>query len=153
MALRDAEEGSECEDSDDECIAGEEARADAPVGSAPGMSASHMTGVAKLPNVLDWLRHALGSGGGRRDGSQDSASKFLIFAHHRCASLLLPSIYLILTPSSIPCSATLSAFIQRIPRITIFCCPSSAFLCTARCQNRPAGGFLIDLQLLILDVQ
>lgn len=65
--------------------------------AAPKMSAGHRTGLAKLPSVLEWLRHALGSGGSKGDGDdssqagspagpgdgQDAAPKFLIFAHHR----------------------------------------------------------------------
>ena len=47
------------------------------------MSAAHATGVAKLPHVLEWLRHALGSRSGAGGGSQQEAPKFLVFAHHR----------------------------------------------------------------------
>ncbi len=54
------------------------------------MSKSHQTGLAKLPNGLEWLINALGaarrgSKGGpesQEEGSEP-APKFLIFAHHK----------------------------------------------------------------------
>lgn len=53
------------------------------------MSKSHQTGLAKLPNGLEWLMNAIG--GSRRANSGDNpeaddpelAPKFLIFAHHK----------------------------------------------------------------------
>ena len=56
------------------------------------MSKSHQTGLAKLPNGLEWLINALGgTGRGNKDGSNsqeglsgtEPAPKFLIFAHHK----------------------------------------------------------------------
>ena len=56
------------------------------------MSKSHQTGLAKLPNGLEWLINALGGARrGSKDGSNsqeglssaEPAPKFLIFAHHK----------------------------------------------------------------------
>jgi hypothetical protein len=55
------------------------------------MSAAHAIGLAKLPHVLEWLRHALGSRSGSSGGNGGAAGpKFLVFAHHRRGPLLLP---------------------------------------------------------------
>lgn len=62
-----------------------DADTDAPAGQSAAMSVGQRTGLAKLPNVLEWLRHALGSGG-RSSASQatrDALPKFLVFAHHK----------------------------------------------------------------------
>lgn len=61
---------------------------DADVGTLAGqpavMSVGQRTGLAKLPSVLEWLRHALGSGGhSQAAGTQEAMPKFLVFAHHR----------------------------------------------------------------------
>ena len=62
-----------------------------PLGS-DAMSKSHQTGLAKLPNGLEWLINALGTGRrGNKGGSNsqerlsgaEPAPKFLIFAHHK----------------------------------------------------------------------
>ena len=56
------------------------------------MSKSHQTGLAKLPNGLEWLINALGGARrGNKGGSNsqeglsgaEPAPKFLIFAHHK----------------------------------------------------------------------
>lgn len=56
------------------------------------MSRSHQTGLAKLPNGLEWLVNALGGARrGNKGGSSsqeglsgtEPAPKFLIFAHHK----------------------------------------------------------------------
>lgn len=54
------------------------------------LSIGQRTGLAKLPNVLEWLKHALGSGGRRggggssqAGGTQEAQPKFLVFAHHK----------------------------------------------------------------------
>eukprot|EP00798_Chlamydomonas_sp_ICE-L_P014800 gene14800-20855_t len=52
------------------------------------MSDAFKTAIAKLPDVIEWLTDALGSGGlggeGQNEGSQsvDSGPKFIVFAHH-----------------------------------------------------------------------
>ena len=71
--------GSDDEDDGNDDV---DADVDAPAGA---MSVGQRTGLAKLPNVLEWLRHALGSGG-RSSASQatrDAQPKFLVFAHHK----------------------------------------------------------------------
>ena len=69
------------------------------IGSSSGprgsdaMSKSHQTGLAKLPNGLEWLMNAIGgNSGGANSGTNNSqaedtepAPKFLIFAHHKYA--------------------------------------------------------------------
>lgn len=46
------------------------------------ITAAHKTGLAKLPDVIEWLSHALGTCGS--SGSADGTPpKFLLFAHHR----------------------------------------------------------------------
>ena len=45
---------------------------------ADNLTASHRTGLAKLPSVVEWLTHALA-----HSPSAEAAPKFLIFAHHR----------------------------------------------------------------------
>ena len=55
------------------------------------MSKSHQTGLAKLPNGLEWLMNAIGGNSrGTPSGVDKSqaddtepAPKFLIFAHHK----------------------------------------------------------------------
>ena len=54
------------------------------------MSKSHQTGLAKLPNGLEWLINALGAARRGSKGGAESqeevsepAPKFLIFAHHK----------------------------------------------------------------------
>jgi hypothetical protein len=53
------------------------------------MSKSHQTGLAKLPNGLEWLINALGAarrgskGGVESQEGAEPAPKFLIFAHHK----------------------------------------------------------------------
>ena len=105
LAWRSAKTGGEASDAeDDEDPSGggnageggsagttgkEEEEEGAPSDDAP-MSLAHRTGVAKLPSVVEWLRHALGGGGassgsGGGGGGQAAAPKFLVFAHHKCA--------------------------------------------------------------------
>ena len=57
------------------------------------MSKSHSTGLAKLPDGLEWLLNAiggsrrLGNGGSSQADDNEPMPKFLIFAHHKYASL------------------------------------------------------------------
>ena len=84
----DEEGGSQDDDvgdDDGDVDADEDADVDAPAGQPAVMSIGQRTGLAKLPSVLEWLRHALGSGGSRSQaaGTQEAMPKFLVFAHHR----------------------------------------------------------------------
>ena len=82
------------DDGDDDVDADREAAVDAdgdgPAGQPAAMSVGQRTGLAKLPNVLEWLRHALGSTSGRATAGQAAAQealpKFLVFAHHKSVS-------------------------------------------------------------------
>ncbi len=70
--------------SDDDVNADKDTEMDAPAKQPAVMSVGQRTGLAKLPSVLEWLRHALGSGSrSQAAGTQEAMPKFLVFAHHR----------------------------------------------------------------------
>ena len=81
----DAEEDSGSEDGQDDPRPSSSLH-----GSSPdAMSKSHQTGLAKLPNGLEWLMNAIGGARRGNPGANplpdepEPAPKFLIFAHHK----------------------------------------------------------------------
>ncbi len=92
MLICAGEGGSQDDDDGDDDVdadrdADVDAEGDSPAGQPPAMSVGQRTSLAKLPNVLEWLRHALGSTSGRATAGQADAQealpKFLVFAHHK----------------------------------------------------------------------